>query len=239
MKYIFILIAYWCSLQSLYAQEEDTFLDDETTAILTLIYQLPSIDTLILWAQDRSHLLDGRAALIRVKQSELARIKTDWVDVFSLKGNIGYGNSFIDVNQDNLSQAIISNVNALRFNIGIGINLSPSYWVERKHEINARKAHLEYAEAMREELAQSVSEKVTAVYVALEYYKEVFMKANASYESNCATMKLGEKKFLEGEIDIATYNDLQYKHLKMKFEIEDYKRNMKKAYYDLKRLLHL
>lgn len=240
MKYFILVFCCFLGYNQLHGQQDSTsLLDDETVAILTLIYQLPPVDTLVKWGHDRSYLLKGRSALIRVKQSELAKIRTDWVDIFSFKGNVGFGNSFIDVNQDNLSQAIVSNVNALRLNIGVGINLSPSYWVERKHEINTRKARVEFEQAMKDELAQSVTEKITTAYVMLEYYKEVFLDANAAYESNCATIKLGEKKFLEGEIDISTYNDLQFKHVKLKMEIEGFKRNMKKSYYDLKRLLSL
>jgi len=232
-----VLMVILLSSSFLYGQEEGEKVDSNMQDILEFIYQLPPLDKLVAQAEENSNLIKSRDALILVKQNELAKIKHDWLDVLSFKGNVGYGNGLIDVSQSNITDAIVSNVNTLRFNIGLAVNLSPSYWVERKHEIKIRKAQLAYEKAMRDQSTVIVLDKVTSAYLTLEYYRDIFIKSNAGFESNRATLKLAQKKFLEGDIDIAMYNDIQLKNTKLQLEIEGYKRNLKKAYYDLESLL--
>jgi outer membrane protein TolC len=233
---VLLLLLLFSSL--LYSQDEDeVVLDYKMQDILEFVYELPPLEELVARAREESNLIKSREALILVKQNELAKIRHDWLDILSFKGNVGYGNGFIDVSQSNIADGIISNVNTVRFNIGLAVNLSPSYWVERKHEIKIRKAQLIYEKAMRDESTLIVLDKVTSAYLTLEYYRDIFIKSNAGFESNRFTLKLAQKKFLEGDIDIAMYNDIQLKNTKLQLEIEGYKLNLKKAYYDLESLL--
>jgi len=187
------------------------------------------IDTAIL----NSSSLRGQDQLVKVKQNELARIKNDWLDIFAIQGGVSYGNGSIAARQSNFNDVVLSNNSTMLFNVGISMSLSPSYWIERKNEVNIRKAHLEYEEIMRDESENLIQQSVINAYLALEFYREAFLVANAGYESNYSTVLLAEKKFLEGDIDIALYNDIKLKHTKLALEIEGYKRHMKKAFYDL------
>jgi len=187
------------------------------------------IDTAIL----NSNSLRGQDQLVKVKQNELARIKNDWLDIFAIQGGVSYGNGSIAARQSNFNDVVLSNNSTMLFNVGISMSLSPSYWIERKNEVNIRKAHLEYEEIMRDESENLIQQSVINAYLALEFYREAFLVANAGYESNYSTVLLAEKKFLEGDIDIALYNDIKLKHTKLALEIEGYKRHMKKAFYDL------
>lgn len=233
-KTILQLLLLICSTTPLvWAQTDSSMMDSQTEKILSFIYKLPPLEELISKAIDQSSLIKSRDALVRVKENELARIKNDWLNILSFKGNVGYGNSFIDVNQSNLANGINSNVNTVLFNVGVGINLSPSYWVERKHELDIRKSYVEYEQAMQQEANQAVKQSITDLYINIEYYRDIFLASLAGYEANRITIRLAEKKFVEGEIEISIYNDIILKHIKLQLEIEGYKQNLKKSYYEL------
>ncbi|MCH2045988.1 MAG: TolC family protein [Saprospiraceae bacterium] len=212
---------------------DSTSLDSKTKKLLGIIYNLPPMEDLVDTAIANSISLNGKNQLIRVKQNELARIKNDWLNIFAVQGGLSYGNGSIAARQSNFNDVVLSNNSTVRFSIGISMSFSPSYWMERKNEINIRKAHLEYEKITKDEVKHLIRQAVINAYLALEFYREAFLVANAGYESNHATVLLAEKKFLEGDIDIALYNDIQLKHTKLAMEIEGYKRNLKKAFYDL------
>lgn len=236
MKYIAQICCLCCCLLwscTAFAQQDSSNTDPQFDNILAFVYQLPPVEELMEAGIRESALIRSREALINVKENELKKIRNDWLDILSFRGNVGYGNSFIDVNQSNLNGGVVSNVNTILFNVGVAVNLSPSYWVERKHEIEILKSYVSYEEAMKDEATLIISKKITDAYVTLVYYRDIYMRASAGYESNRSTLRLAEKKFLEGEIDIALYNDIKLKNIKLKLEIEGYKQNLKKAYYDL------
>lgn len=230
---LFILMFSIVQLSRAQSNTDSTSLDTKTQKLLGIIYNLPDMEDLIDTAIFNSISLNGKDQLVRVKQNELARIKNDWLDIFAIQGGVAYGNGSIAARQSNFNDVVLSNNSTLRFSIGVSMSLSPSYWMERKNEINIRKAHLEYEKIMRDETINLIRQSVINSYLALEFYREAFLVANAGYESNHATVLLAEKKFLEGDIDIALYNDIQLKHTKLAMEIEGYKRNLKKAFYDL------
>lgn len=220
-----------------FAQEDSLASEQQWDNILVFIYELPPLEELLEIATNRSSLVRSRDALIEVKENELKKIKNDWLDILSFRGNVGYGNSFIDVNQNNLNGGIASNINTVLFNVGVAVNLSPAYWVERKYEMKILKSYVAYERAMKDEAKLIVVQKITDAYVSLEYYRDIYTRASAGYESNRTTIQLASKQFLEGEIDIATYNDIKLKDIKLKLEIEGYKQNLKKAYYTLQHML--
>lgn len=205
--------------------------------IMNFIIDLPPLETLIQLAIEESELMKSKQGIIKVKEHELLRIKNDWLDIVAFQGNIGYGNGLLGVNQSNLTSDVITNTNSVRFNVGVLVNLSPAYWVERKHEINIRKGHLAYAEAMKNDAKTYIAEKVTLAYLQLEYYRDIFTQTSAAYELNRSTLKLAHKKFLEGDIDISFYNDIQLKNNKIQLEVQNYKFNLKRSYHDLARLI--
>ncbi|BDS15544.1 TolC family protein [Aureispira anguillae] len=219
------------------AQEDSLTSEQQWDNILVFVYELPPLEELLQIATNRSSLVKSRDALIAVKENELKKIKNDWLDILSFRGNVGYGNSFIDVNQNNLNGGIASNINTVLFNVGVAVNLSPAYWVERKYEMKILKSYVAYERAMKDEAKLIVVQKITDAYVSLEYYRDIYTRASAGYESNRTTIQLARKQFLEGEINIATYNDIKLKDIKLKLEIEGYKQNLKKAYYTLQHLL--
>ncbi len=225
--------------QSVFAQQDSLRKTEEAefNEILKFVYQLPPLEGLVQRALEVSALIKSKEGVIKVKENELLRIKNDWLDILTFQGNVGYGNGLLGINQSNLSTDVVTNTNSVRFSIGVAVNLSPSYWVERKHEINIRKGHLAYAEAMKDDTRGFVREKVTNAYLTLEYYRDIFIKASAGFESNRSTLKMAQKKFMEGDIEISIYNDIQLKNNKLKLELEQYKLNLKKNYFDLKLLL--
>ncbi len=223
-----------------FAQTDSVYIENETVTmeqIMTFVIDLPPLETLIEIAIEESELMKSKQGIIKVKEHELLRIKNDWLDIVAFQGNIGYGNGLLGVNQSNLTSDVITNTNSVRFNVGVLVNLSPAYWVERKHEINIRKGHLAYAEAMKNDAKTFIAEKVTLAYLQLEYYRDIFTETSAAYELNRSTLKLAQKKFLEGDIDISFYNDIQLKNNKIKLEVENYKFNLKRSYHDLIRLI--
>lgn len=231
--FIFTGFAAFAQMDTDTTQNEEQRMDE----ILAFVSDLPPLQTLIDIAIAESELLRSKEGLIKVKENELLRIKNDWLDIVSFQGNIGYGNGLLGVNQSNLTSDIITNTSSLRFNLGVLVNMSPAYWVERKNEINIRKGHLAYAEAMRDDAKVFIEEKVTSAYLQLEYYRDIYTTTTAAFELNRSTLKLAQKKFLEGDIDISFYNDIQLKNNKIQLEVENYKFNLKKAFYDLNRLI--
>ena len=228
---ILMLLSHICLAQtdtSITVSEEVTMEE-----IMAFVIDLPPLETLIEIAIEESELMKSKEGIIKVKEHELLRIKNDWLDIVSFQGNIGYGNGLLGVNQSNLTSDVITNTNSIRFNLGVLVNLSPAYWVERKHEINIRKGHLAYAEAMKNDAKTFIAERVTLAYLQLEYYRDIFRQTSAAYELNRSTLKLSQKKFLEGDIDISLYNDIQLKNNKIQLEVENYKFNLKRSYHDL------
>jgi len=221
----------------LMAQVDSIVIDTQTQQIILDIQNLPPLDTLIKYALNSSPLLKSREALVGVKENELRKVKHDWLDIFSVGGNVGYGNGMLDVNQSNISEGIVTNSNTVRFGLSLQLRLSPSYWVERKHDINIKKAHLAYEEAMFEESQQIIRHKITQAYLEVKYYQALFHQAVANYEASRVTMKFNKHQFLEGQIDIELYNNVQLKHNKLAMNIENYKMNLKKSYYILKQAL--
>jgi outer membrane protein TolC len=206
-------------------------------SILSLIYQLPPLKELLDNATEKSYLVQSRIALIKIKENEFKKIKNDWLDLVSFRGSVGYGNSIVDLSQSNLAGGIASNINTVLFNVGVIVNFSPEYWVNRKFKIKISEAHVDYEKALKGEAKLIVAEKITNAYLELEYYKSIYLKASAGYESNRSTIRLVKKRFIEGEIDIVLYNDIILKNIKLELEVENYKQNLKKAYYNLQRLL--
>lgn len=236
MKKVFIFV-FVLATQISWGQKDSLPNTDKIDGILSLIYQLPPLEDLLENATEGSYLVKSRDALIQVKENEFKKIKNDWLNVLSFRGSLGYGNSIIDINQSNLSGGIASNVNTALFNVGVIVNFAPEYWANRKHEVKILEAHIDYEKALRGEAKLTVAEKITDAYLELEYYKNIYLKASAGYESNRSTLQIVKKKFVEGDIDIMLYNDIVLKNLKLELEIEDYKQNLKKAYYNLQRLL--
>ncbi|MCP4438418.1 MAG: TolC family protein [Aureispira sp.] len=214
-------------------QVDSTSIDASTQKVLAIIYNLPPLQTLVDTALQNSIMLKAKDQLVKVKYNELAKIKNDWLDIFAIQGGVAYGNGSIAATQSGFPEVALSNNSTFRFNIGLSMSMSPTYWVKRKNETNIRKAHLQYEKYMRQESNKLIEQAVINAYLALEFYREAFLVGNAGYESNYATVLLAEKKFLESDIDIAMYNDIQLKHTKLALEIEGYKRNLKKAFYNL------
>jgi outer membrane protein TolC len=236
MKVALILVFLLAS-QISWSQKDSIPNNAPTDNILTLINELPPLEELLDQATENSYLVQSRDALIRIKENDFNKIKNDWLDILSFRGSVGYGNSIIDLNQSNLGGGIASNINTVLFNVGVIVNFSPEYWVNRKHEVKILEAHIDYEKALKGEAKLIVAEKITNSYIELEYYKSIYLKASAGYESNRSTIRLVKKKFIEGEIDIVLYNDIILKNIKLELEVENYKQNLKKAYYNLQRLL--
>lgn len=234
-KQILVLVVMLCFPLSKQAQS-DTVMQD-MNAIIAFVSQLPPLETLVQQAIANSKTLESKAALVSIKENELALIEKDWVTLFAVKGNVGYGNSFVDVNQTNLVDGVISNVNTVLFNVGVSVDLSPSYWVERKHKLDIQRSYVDFARSMENETKQMIRSQVTSAYLQLEYNRDVYLQVSAGAESNRSTVQLAEKKFLEGEIDIAMYNDIKMKAVKLKLEINSYKRNLRQSYYNLIQLV--
>jgi len=232
-----LLLVFLLTAQICWSQQDSLSNNDKVDSILSLIYQLPPLEELLDDATEKSYLVKSRDALIQVKENEFKKIKNDWLNLLSFRGSVGYGNSIIDINQSNLGGGIASNVNTVLFNVGVIVNFSPEYWANRKHETKILEAHIDYEKALKGEAKLIVAQKITDAYLELEYYKNIYLKASASYESNRSTLRIIKKKFVEGEIDIMLYNDIILKDLKLELEIENYKQNLKKAYYNLQRLL--
>jgi outer membrane protein TolC len=211
--------------------------NDNIDSILFLIFQFPPLQELLDNAAEESYLVKSREALIQVKRSEFLKVKNDWLGLITLRGSVGYGNSVVDLSQSNLANPIATNINSVLFNFGVIVKFSPEYWANRKLEIKRFEGYLDYEKALRGEAKLLISKKITDAYLELEYYKNVYLKASASLESNRSTLRLVKKKFIEGEIDIMFYNEVELKNLKLEIEVEDYKQNLKKAFYTLKQLL--
>ena len=237
MKKAFILVFFLAAQVSWAQIDSIPPSNDRTDSILLLIFQLPPLEEILETAANESYLVKSREALIKVKEHEFKKVKNDWLSLISLRGSLGYGNSAIGLSQSNLNDPIATNINSVLFNFGGIIKFSPEYWANRKHEIKKFEAFLEYEKALRGEAKLLVSKKVTDAYLELDYYKNIYLKASAGFESNRSTLRLVKKKFIEGEIDIVLYNDIILKNLKLELEIENYKQNLKKAYYTLERLL--
>jgi outer membrane protein TolC len=237
--FIALLLIAFFSGNSIYAQQDSIQLQEdlELNEILKFVYQLPPLEEVIERALVVSNVLKGRDGNITVKENELMRIKNDWLNIVSFQGNVGYGNGLLGINQSNALNEVVTNTNSIRFALGVSVNLSPAYWVERKHEINIRKGNLAYANAMKEDAKDFIRKKVTTAYLTLEFYRDIFIKACAGIESNRSTLKIAQKKFLEGEIEISIYNDIELKNNKLILELEKYKLNLKKSYFDLKLML--
>lgn len=237
MKKAFILVFFlitqvsWAQIDSIPPN------NNQIDSILLLIFQLPPLEELLDEAAEESYLVKSRKALIQVKEHEFKKVKNDWLSLISLRGSLGYGNSAIGLNQSNLNEPIATNINSVLFNFGVIVKFSPEYWANRKHEIKTFEAFIDYEKALKGEAKLLVSKKITDAYLLLEYYKNIYLKASAGFEINRSTLRLVKKKFIEGEIDIVLYNDIILKNLKLELEVEDYKQNLKKAYYDLDRLL--
>lgn len=236
MKTILIL-AFYLVPQISWSQIDSLSPDNKVDSILSLIYQLPPLEELLDNATETSYLVKSRDALIKIKENDLKKIKNDWLNILSFRGSLGYGNSIMDINQSNLGGGIASNVNTVLFNVGVVVSFTPEYWANRKHEVKILQAHIDYEKALRGEAKLTVAEKITDAYVKLEYYKNIYLKASIGFEANRSTLRIAKKRFVEGEIDIALYNDIVLKNIKLELEIEGYKQNLKKAYYNLQRLL--
>lgn len=232
-----LILVFFLTAQISWGQKDSLPNKNDVDSILSLIYQLPPLEELLDEAAEGSYLVKSRDALIQIKENEFKKIKNDWLNLLAFRGSIGYGNSIIDINQSNLGGGIASNVNTVLFNVGVIVNFSPEYWANRKFEKNILEAHIDYEKALRGEAKLTVAQKITDSYVELDYYKNIYLKASAGYESNRSTIRLVKKKFIEGEIDIVLYNDIILKNIKLELEIEGYKQNLKKAYYNLQRLL--
>lgn len=232
-----LILVFLLATQISWGQRDSLPTNNKVDSILSLIYQLPPLEELLDNAVEGSYLVKSRDALIKVQESESKKIKNDWLNVLSFRGSLGYGNSIIDINQSNLGGGIASNVNTVLFNVGLIVNFSPEYWANRKHEVKILEAGIDYEKALRGEAKLAIAQKITDAYLELEYYKNIYLKASAGYESNRSTLQLVKKKFVEGEIDIIVYNDIVLKNIKFELEIEDYKQNLKKSYYNLQRLL--
>jgi len=232
-----LILAFFLTTQIGWGQKDSLPTNNKIDSILSLIYQLPPLEELLDNAAEGSYLVKSRDALIKVKENEFKKIKNDWLDLLSVRGSLGYGNSIIDINQSNLGGGIASNVNTVLFNVGVVVNFSPEYWANRKYETKILEARIDYEKALRGEAKLTVAQKITDSYLELEYNKNIYLKASAGYESNRSTLRIVKKKFVEGELDIIQYNDFVLKNIKLELEIEGYKQNLKKAYYNLQRLL--
>jgi len=232
-----LILVFFLTTQVSWAQTDSLPNNDKMDSILSLIYQLPPLEELLASATEESHLVKSRKALIDIREHQFKKVKNDWLSLLSLRGSVGYGNSLVDLNQSNLGGAIVSNVNTMLFSFGVIVKFSPEYWANRKHEIKTFEAYIDYEKALKGEAGLIVAEKITNAYLSLEYYKNIYLKASAGFESSRSTLLLVKKKFIEGDIDIVLYNDIVLKNLKLELEVEDYKQNLKKAYYDLQRLL--
>jgi outer membrane protein TolC len=232
-----LILVFFLATQVSWAQNDSIPTNNKVDSILSLINQLPPLEELLENTTEKSYLVKSRDALIQIKESEFKKMKNDWLGLVAVRGSVGYGNSIIDLSQSNLDSGVASRVNTVLFNVGLIVNFSPEYWANRKHEVNISKAHIDYEKALRGEAKLIVAKKITDAYLELDYYKNIYLKASAGYEANRSTLRLVKKKFIEGEIDIVLYNDILLKNIKLELEIENYKQNLKKAYYNLQRLL--
>ena len=236
MKKVLILV-FFLATQVSWAQKDSLPNDNPVDSILSLIYLLPPLEELLETSVSESHLVKSRIALLEIRKNQFKKVKNDWLSLVSLRGSVGYGNSLVDLTQNNLQNSISSNINSVLFNVGVIVQFSPEYWANRKHEIKIFEAYVDYENALKGEAGLIVAKKITDAYLELEYYKTIYLKASAGYESNRSTLRLVKKRFIEGDIDIVLYNDIILKNLKLGLEIENYKQNLKKAFYNLQRLL--
>jgi len=232
-----LILVFFLAIQVSWAQKDSLPNNDSVDSILSLIYLLPPLEELLEISVSESHLVKSRAALVKIRENQFKKVKNDWLSLVSLRGSVGYGNSLVDLTQNNLQNSVSSNINSVLFNVGVIVKLSPEYWANRQHEIKIFEAYVDYENALKGEAGLIVAKKITDAYLELEYYKNIYIKASAGYESNRSTLRLVKKRFIEGDIDIVLYNDIILKNLKLGLEIENYKQNLKKAYYDLQRLL--
>ncbi|MFT5648191.1 MAG: outer membrane protein TolC [Aureispira sp.] len=232
-----LILAFFLATQVSWAQKDSLPNNDPVDSILSLIYQLPPLEELLELSVSESHLVKSRTALVEIRENQFKKVKNDWLSLVSLRGSIGYGNSIVDLTQNNLQNPIASNINTVLFNVGVIVQFSPEYWANRKHDIKIFEAYVDYENALKGEAGLIIAKKITDAYLELEYYKNIYLKASAGYESNRSTLRLVKKRFIEGDIDIVLYNDIILKNLKLGLEIENYKQNLKKAFYNLQRLL--
>ncbi|CAA6816547.1 MAG: Unknown protein [uncultured Aureispira sp.] len=232
-----LILVFFLASQVSWAQKDSLPNNDSVDSILSLIYLLPPLEELLEISVSESDLVKSRIALLEIRENQFKKVKNDWLSLVSLRGSLGYGNSLVDLTQNNLQNSVSSNINSVLFNVGVIIKFSPEYWANRQHEIKIFEAYVDYENALKGEAGLIVTKKITDAYLELEYYKNIYIKASAGYESNRSTLRLVKKRFIEGDIDIVLYNDIILKNLKLGLEIENYKQNLKKAYYDLQRLL--
>jgi outer membrane protein TolC len=195
------------------------------------------MEALIDTALANSAQLESRDQLIRMKQNELAKLKNDWADLFGLYASTSYGNGSISSTQSIVTDVILSNQSTFRFGVGLSVSLAPGYWLKRKNEKQIRASSIKFESAMRRQDERFIKEALVNIYLTLEYHRETFLIANANYEANHTTVQLAEKRFLAGDVSIDVYNNIRLLHNKMRIEIEQYKRYLRKAYMDLELLV--
>ena len=171
----------------------------------TSIPKLPPLDQLIDSAKIHSPLIVSQIDNIMFEEADIYSRKRDILKSLAVYSNYAYGNlgtTTVDPNS-NRQVGLSSNSATNFFQVGLQFKLDLYTIFDRKNLIQKEKYEVAFARKQEKEMIQTVKETIIQQYYAIELTKKLLAIYASTKQAAYINLKMAEKQFLDGEIDIA------------------------------------
>lgn len=197
-QYIFYVVLLSCFNYTLYAQKEGVANFDFTR---DLDEQLPSLDSIMIIAHQRSPMVLKFEASMRAEKEKISLAKKNWSNYLQVYANYSTGNQGV------ITSSSANEISTLTTGYRTGVNVSvPLYeFMTRGNRVRLAKAEFESAEYQQQEAIQAVDLEIITYYQKLLLaHKQV--KLNMEFAEKAAiNERLAEIQLRDNQMKLTDY----------------------------------
>lgn len=237
MKFKFIIGLLLALVSQGFTQEEPSSSDDETLALLDM--SKLSFERLADSALIYSPYIHYSEASLKSISEKIKVTQVAILNTISVNGSYNYGNQglvTIDGN-DPSGNSLIATSTSTRFNVGAAVKIPFDQVFGRSHQIKQYQFEREMAEANKEKAILELRSLLLKNYYDLQLKNNILRLQAQSRQSSYVNMKLAEKLFESGEIDLGELSRTSEAYNKAAVEYETSKANYYYQYYLLQELV--
>ncbi|MEO0897502.1 MAG: TolC family protein [Bacteroidota bacterium] len=177
-------------------------------------YKIAPLEDLVIRAWEYSAQLEYNGHLLEEQVANYKVEKKKWLQFITGRASMSYGTGSGLFASDNgtVVATQLTNQENLLYNTGVGITLSPEYWVNRKQNLRVMEARMAQVRSNKEIIKQELRGIVVERYVAYQNALKVLKVHAAAMESYAISHETAAIYFNKGDLNITEYNtSLQYK----------------------------
>lgn len=205
---------------------------DSSAQVLGLVSELPPLQEVIDSALVNSPLLKEQDAGIRIKEIELARSKSMWLDYVYLYGDAKYGSvdNFVYTGSPGSVGQVTSTLVTTRYNAGFLINISIFDMIDQKKQNKIARENLNIAKNKYDDVENKLREEVIMRYNRLLLSRNILLLSIDDRDAKFSSVELARKQLRSAEINIYEFSTIEDKYNRALQDFEIAKHNLAVAH---------